>query len=177
MYAYHFLNENRKLQFEPHTLVEPGQKLEATQHPLSLCEYGLHASKTVLNALEYAPGPILCRVQLSGKILHDTDKSCAEYRRCIWMFKTTQVLHEFACWCAEQALTTAKVTIDRSWNAIKVKRLWLQGLATDKELKTAHSAAHSAASHSASYSAAWSARRSDQKTQLLKMINTARRLL
>ena len=36
-----------------------------------------------------------------------------------------RILHEFALWCAETALTKAEVTDERSWNALKVKRLWL----------------------------------------------------
>ena len=52
-----------------------------------------------------------------------------------------RTLHEFAIWCAETALTRAKVTDERSWNALKVKRLWLDGKATDEELAAARDAA------------------------------------
>ncbi len=55
-----------------------------------------------------------------------------------------ETLHEFALWCAETALTKANVTDERSWNALKVKRLWLDGKATDKELDAAMDAARDA---------------------------------
>lgn len=60
-----------------------------------------------------------------------------------------RTLHEFALWCAETALTKANVTDERSWNALNVKRLWLDGKATDKELDAARNAARNAASAAA----------------------------
>ena len=38
-----------------------------------------------------------------------------------------RTLHEFACWCAEDALNHVENPDERSWNAIKVKRAWLRG--------------------------------------------------
>jgi hypothetical protein len=61
-----------------------------------------------------------------------------------------RTLHEFAIWCAETALTRANVTDERSWNALKVKRLWLDGKATSEELSAAWSAAWDAAWEAAS---------------------------
>lgn len=68
--AWHFLKEDRKLQWN-HTgdLVVPGRIDEVEPEKLKLCSYGLHASEKALDALQYAPGPIICRVRLSGKIL------------------------------------------------------------------------------------------------------------
>ena len=42
-----------------------------------LCKHGLHASKSVLEALAYAPSNRLFRVRLSGKIVVRDDKTCA----------------------------------------------------------------------------------------------------
>lgn len=67
-----------------------------------------------------------------------------------------RTLHEFAIWCAETALNRAKVTDERSWNALKVKRLWLDGKATDKELAAAMYTAWDAA-RAAARAAAWDA--------------------
>ena len=45
------------------------------------CENGLHASVKPLDALGYAPGPIVWRVRLSGVIVpHDNDKHVASER-------------------------------------------------------------------------------------------------
>ena len=60
-------------------------------------------------------------------------------------FVPAHTLHEFACRCAEGELRKAGVTDDRSWNAIRVKRLWIEGKATDTELAAARDAARVAA--------------------------------
>ena len=56
-----------------------------------------------------------------------------------------RILHEFACVCAEQALTTIDNPDQRSIDAIKAKRAWLCGEITDEELASARDAACSAA--------------------------------
>lgn len=69
-----------------------------------------------------------------------------------------RTLHEFALWCAETALIIAEVADERSWHALTVKRLWLDGKATDKELDAAKTAARDAAWDDAK-DAAWDAAR------------------
>ena len=56
-----------------------------------------------------------------------------------------RTLHEFACWCAEDALNHVENPDERSWNAIKVKRAWLRGEASDAELAVARDDAWAAA--------------------------------
>ncbi|HUM42724.1 MAG TPA: hypothetical protein PKI14_07235 [Fervidobacterium sp.] len=65
-----------------------------------------------------------------------------------------KLLHEFALWCAETALTRAKITDKVFWNALKVKRSWLDGKATDEELDIAWKAVLGAAWESAAEFAA-----------------------
>ena len=75
-------------------------------------------------------------------------------------FIDAPILHEFACRCAERALTNTKVTDERCWDAIKVKRLWLKGEAADAELDAARDSAWAAARDSArvaARAAAWAA--------------------
>jgi hypothetical protein len=86
------------------------------------------ASPRALDALRYAHGTIVCRTDPSGKVLAMAD--------------ATKILHEFACWSAEQALLQVGHEIDpRSWAALEVKRKWLKGEATDEELDAARDAA------------------------------------
>jgi hypothetical protein len=104
-----------------HTGVEVGQTL-TTEGPLK------YASPRALDALRHASGPVICRISSSGKVLAMAD--------------ATTVLHEFGCWYAELALLQAGHEPDpRSWNAIKVKRKWIKGKATDEELDAARDAA------------------------------------
>ena len=141
---YHFLKSDRRLQFEPYTPVVVGETLVYPGEP-ELCMTGLHASKRIIDALNYAPGPVLCVVELGGKIIHGDDKAVAQERTVSWMQDISPTLHEFACQVAEEALEKHGVTDERSWKAIEVKRLWLKGKASDKELKAAWDAAYAAA--------------------------------
>jgi len=169
--GWHWLLPSRKLQYAPFSRVRSGRALKA-RGALSLCHNGMHASRRALDALNYAPGPVICRVILEGEIIEGDDKACARIRKCLWMADATEVLHRFACRVAWEALK-AERNVGReppaaSWEAIRVKLRWLSGKATTEELSAAWSAAgsaadspaESAASFAASFaarSAAWSA--------------------
>ena len=84
-------------------------------------------------------------------------------------FVDAPIMHEFACRCAEKALSRVEKPDPRSVEAIAVKRAWLRGEATDDELSAAWSAARSAAwdaARSAARSAAWD----EQVTMLIEML-------
>ena len=73
-------------------------------------------------------------------------------------FIPAPVLHEFGCWCAEQALALIDNPDPRSVAAIAAKRAWLQGEITDEQLAAARAAARAAA-WDAARDAAWNAAR------------------
>ena len=73
-------------------------------------------------------------------------------------FLPAELLHEFACRCAERALKAAGVTDTRCWNAIEAKRKWLKNEITDEELAAARDAARAAA-RAAAWAATWYAAR------------------
>ncbi len=158
MIGWHFLPENRRLRWGSQRVVKVGER-RSCQGELVLCENGLHASERVLDALTYAPGPIACKVELSGRILKSDDKACARYRTVTAMADATTELHLFACWCATNALELAGVTDERSWEAIKAKRAWLKGQITHSDLAAAWAAARAAARDAArdAGAAAWTA--------------------
>ena len=157
--AWYFLKEDRKLRYAPYTPVEPGQVLRV-EGPLELCRRGLHASIRPLDALRYAPGSIVCRVEMGGDIIHGDDKLCASERKTLWVADATRTLHEFACWCAERALLrerdAGREPDPRSWDAVEAKRAWLRGEIDDKALAAAAAAAWAtaAAARAAVYAAA-----------------------
>lgn len=75
-------------------------------------------------------------------------------------FIDASILHEFACRCAEYALSFADNPDPRSIAAIEAKRKWLRGEITNKELYAAQAAARDAAEDAAWYAAraaAWDA--------------------
>lgn len=157
MLGWHWLAEDRRLRFGTREVVEVSQTYTA-EGPLVICKNGVHASRRALDALEYAPGPVICRVRLSGEIQHDTDKSVARSRTVLWMADATPVLHEFALVCGEDALGMMAAVGEepdlRSWAALDVKRRWLKGEATNEELAAARAAAWDAA-----WDAAWATER------------------
>src|ERR1700675_2626106 len=71
---------------------------------LKLCESGLHASRDLWDALKYAPGPVLCRVRCSGKIVGDTDKMVCSDRPVLGRADATKMLRPFARLCALDAI-------------------------------------------------------------------------
>jgi hypothetical protein len=155
--AWHFVHESRRTAVYRDGIpeytgpaVEPGlvQRIEGT--PIC-CERGLHASLRAIDALAYAPGPIVCRVELDGEIAHQHDKCAAQVRRVLWVADATRALHEFALECAESVLHLVphEYSIAAAL-AIHVKRLWLDGEADDADL-----AAASAAARDAAWAAAW----------------------
>ncbi len=131
--AYHFvgatLRDGRPVPPDGETLVHSGE--------LKMCVAGLHASLHPFDALRYAPGATLCKVEVFGKILEDKDKLCAQKRRIIARFDATELLYKFA---RLQALSV----ID-NWDAPDVVRQYLT--TGDESLRRAASrAAQSAAS-------------------------------
>ena len=123
-----------------------------------LCGHGLHASERILDALRYAPGPVVCRVEVSGTIVHGDDKLVGTRRKILGMGGIETLLHEWACDVAEEACRRADVLDERSLEAITCKRRWLRGESTDEELATAWVAAWDAANAAANAAARVAAR-------------------
>lgn len=152
--AWHFVKNDGRTQYE-NILVEPGKTYSTDKEPV-LCKVGFHGSERILDALKYAPGSIVCRAELWGKIKRGGDKDVAQNRRELWMLDVTRQLHEFACDVAEETLLKHNVTDERSWDVIRIKRLWLVGKASDQELTAARAMAWVAAAKTAASTAAWS---------------------
>jgi hypothetical protein len=156
MLAWHFLPTDGRLRFGGRSKVRIGQTLRRDPAKLSLCRYGLHASVQPLDALNYAPGPVVCRVRLGGTIIQGNDKCVASRRTVLWMADAERELRRFACWCVRNTpLHDGRVVWDlltdkRSQAAVEVAERYADGLATDDELWAARSAWWSSASASAS---------------------------
>ena len=152
MLVWHFLSEDKCLGYGDGRVVEVGQTLECKGDPV-LCDNGMHGSVRLIDALRYAAGPIVCRVEIEGDVIEGDDKLCGRRRTVLWMLDATRILHEFACMCAEDALALVEQPDERSVAAIEAKRKWLDGKITDEELDAAWESSWGAAQD-----AAWSAR-------------------
>jgi len=71
---------------------------------IHMCRSGLHASPKVLDALAYAPGLTLCRVECGGEIYFGDDKLVCRERVILWRINAEALLQKFA---RKQALSAA----------------------------------------------------------------------
>jgi hypothetical protein len=77
--AYWFCDTDHKLRYEDGRVANLGETHEA-KGDLELCQNGMHASERLIDALAYAPGPVLYKVTLGGEIVKGDDKLCARSR-------------------------------------------------------------------------------------------------
>jgi len=119
--GWHFLYDDGKLRdrrFPP-----PDGEWLSVDGYIQLCSRGLHASERIIDALKFAPGSVICRVELRGDIQESyrRDKLVARERRILWHLNAkvgSRVLHEFSRWAALQVIDL--------WDAPSVVRDYLE---------------------------------------------------
>ncbi|WPZ33937.1 hypothetical protein T8K17_22190 [Thalassobaculum sp. OXR-137] len=90
--AWHFVDETLK---DGRPVPPDGERL-THDGPVSLCEGGLHASERVLDALKFAPGNIICRVECDDVAERQADKLVCGGRTILWRIDGEEVLRAFA---------------------------------------------------------------------------------
>ncbi len=153
MLGWYFCGRDRTLRYDDGRKIVVGET-HKVEGPPKLCENGLHASRSILDALEYGWGPVVYRVRLSGEFNHGRDKSCATERTYLWEVDAEDVLREFARQCA--------LSVVHLWDCPKVVRDFLE--TGDERLRDAAVAAAWAAraaarAGGAAMEAAWAAAR------------------
>jgi len=121
--------------------------------PIVPCERGLHASEHPMDALTYAPGPMLHRVELEGDLVahgDPPDKWAGRRRRILASVDATDLLWRFARWCALQVIDL--------WAAPAVVREYLE-TGDDSNRAAARAAAWAAWAAARDAWAAWAAAR------------------
>ena len=145
MNAWHFvgttLRDGRPVPADGEWLAHDG--------PLVMCASGLHASVHPFDALRYAPGAILCRVELGGEMMTEGDKTVARRRRILARRDLTVELRAFARQCA--------LDVIHLWDAPPVVRRYLE--TGDETIRAAARAAAMDADWAAARDAAWVAAR------------------
>lgn len=96
MKAWHFTNDRLR---DGRPIPAVGEKL-IHDGELKMCESGLHASKRIIDALRYAPGHMIHRVECGGEIIHQDDKLVCTERTILWTVDDEELLREFARMCA-----------------------------------------------------------------------------
>lgn len=141
----------------PRTKWVPGQS-RTLKGEIIPCQRGYHASPSLWQALTYAPGPVACRVELSGEILpHGGDKFAASTRKLIAAVNVAKELRLFAADCAEHVLYLFERKYpndDRPRKAIQAARDFAEGRIGRE---AAEKAAEEAARRRRASAAAWAA--------------------
>ena len=152
--AWHWVREDRRLGYGDGREVRAGETIEHKGR-IALCESGLHASTKILDAIQHAPGPVICRVRLSGDVIRGGDKVVATRRETLWMVDARRVLIVWACECAWDALQQVGNPDPRSVAAIhEVMRQQRSGECVQAKLDAASAAAYAAAYAASAASAA-----------------------
>jgi hypothetical protein len=144
--GYHFTSATLR-NGEP--IPKPGVWLVHTGE-ISPCSSGLHASVKVFDALTYAPGPMLHKVILAGELQphgDPVDKYVGRKRKILATIDATQLLWDFARWCA--------LSVADKWDCPPTVRKYLE--TGDETLRAA------------AWDAAWAA----QSKQLESMVKEA----
>lgn len=135
--AWHFLRPDGKLR-DGATPPPDGEWL-THDGAVEICQSGLHASVRAIDALTYAPGSIVCRVEMRGDLIVDRDKIVGRERSILWRYDATSVLRHFA---RRQALSVIHL-----WDAPCVVRRYLE--TGDESIRAAAMAAARAAAMAA----------------------------
>lgn len=139
VYGWHFLRKDWCGPYEPGRPWTTGE----TRHiagKIVPCKNGYHASPSAFDALVYAPGPILCYVELKGEITshnYPTPKWAASSRTLLEAHDVTKELRLFAADCAERVLPLWEEAFPDNGlprRAIKMVRNYADGTATDEDL-------------------------------------------
>lgn len=170
MKAWYFSNSDCRLGYGDGRQIKAGVTHSVNRAPV-LCRYGLHGSVNILDALRYAPGPYVWRVNLSGNMDIGSDKIAATSRTYLWGMDATNVMKKFSRLCALDVvhlwdapdaviryLKTGDDSIkDAAWDAAR-NAAW--AAAWDAALAAARNAARNAAwdaARDAAWDVAWAA--------------------
>jgi hypothetical protein len=158
MKAWYFSTTEKKLRYEDGRDIALGvtHTIEGTPIP---CERGLHGSVKLLDALKFAPGPVVWEVKLRGEVVEhgDHDKYAATKRTYLrGGVDVSETLRAFSRWAA--------LSVAHLWDMPEVVRQYLE--TGDKSLVNA---AANAASNAAS-NAAYAAKRKELNEKLTEMV-------
>jgi len=117
---------------------------------IKMCESGLHASIRLIDALKYAPGSTICRVDCDTIMEKGNDKLVCGYRTILWRVGGEELLRKFARLCA--------LDVVDAWDCPSIVLQWLRGdFAAESAAGSAAKFAAESAAWSAAEFAAWSA--------------------
>lgn len=141
--AYHFVSNTLR---DDRAIPPDGEWLKHGG-PCVMCESGLHASRDPFDALQYAPGNVLCLVEVRDIVSEQDDKLVCRERMIVKRLDATDLLRRFARQCA--------LDVAHLWDMPAVVRAYLE--TGDESLRAAARAAAGAAKGLAAAAAAGAA--------------------
>ena len=154
--AWHFTSDRLR---DGRPIPAPGVTLRH-KGPIELCASGLHASRHPFDALQYAPGPNLHRVECSVDVQEESDKLVARERTIVASSDITGLLDHFA---RQRALSVAHL-----WKPPEVVLDFLR--TGDSSLREAARAAAWDAARAAARDAAWDAARAAARSSFEQLV-------
>lgn len=151
-YAYHFTNDKLR---DGQPIPAIGKWLKHSG-PVVICQSGLHASRTPFQALSYAPGFKLHKVEVAGVVTEQDDKLVAKKRKIVATIDATSIILSFA---RKQALT-----VIQHFDCPPVLEYWLKTGDPDKLKEAQAASAASYAARAAANAASNAATAADWKT-------------
>ena len=175
---YHFTGDTLR---DGRPIPKPGVWLKH-DGPVIPCKSGLHASEHPFDALAYAPGNLLHKVNLRGEITphgDPIDKHCARERRIVATIDAECVMRSFARRVALDAvkrywLEAPEVVVEYLKTGDETKRAAARDAAGDAAWAAARDAAWAAARDAAwdaAGAAAWDAAKRKQRDLFKRMVN------
>jgi hypothetical protein len=155
--AWHFVADNRRMNHQPEMEITPGY-IYSEHGPVKICKSGLHGSRKVIDALRYAPGSYLCRVDMWSEVKEDKDKLVARHRHVIAAKDVSSELRLWACWCVRQQWHL--LHDERSKKALETAERFARGKATRQQLDAARAA---------TWDAAWDAESKELENRMLRL--------
>jgi hypothetical protein len=106
--AWHFSNKQGTLGYGDGRQIVLGETLSVDGIPVK-CHYGLHGSKSILDAMGYASGCRLWRVEIWEDIDSEDDKLCGKNRKALIDYGDIMpLIVKFAKSCSDRAQKHAK---------------------------------------------------------------------
>jgi hypothetical protein len=158
--AWHFVADTLR---DGRPVPKDGVWLEHTGY-VRMCETGLHASLQPFDALQFAPGPVLCLVDVDDIVAEDDDKLVCRKRRIVARMDATEMLRYFArmqavsvihLWDAPDVVCDYLITGDGAIRAAARAAAWDAGDAAWAAAWAAGAAGDAA--RGAAWAAAWAA--------------------
>jgi len=172
-YAWHFVGETLR---DGRPVPRNGVWLEH-EGEIRICHSGLHASRNPFDALQYAPGPILCLVEVDDIKHEETDKLVSRRRKIVARMDATKMLRYFS---RMQALSVVDkwdapdVVLDYLMTGSQSLRDAARGAAWDAARGSAWDAARGAAwdaARDAVWDAAWDAARDAARNDFTALVH------